>query len=108
MRFLQAHEEPVNEDLIRRCYDYAWWCFNRSHDNDLTDTVGMGFYEDLPTDPLVRERMAEHLTREQFGRAEGYLAYFLGPEKFNQFSEEFRERRKQIEQKHVPRRHRNK
>ena len=109
LRFLRAHEEPVDLEMIRRCYEYAWWCFNQSRNQDVTDKVGMGFYENLPTDRLVRQRIAEHLTTEQFGKVAGYLAYFLGPEKFGQFSEEFfKERSKQIEQMHHRQRGRTK
>ena len=105
MCFLRAHEEPVDLEMIRRCYDYAWWCFNESSNKDVTETVGIHFYENLPTDPLVRQRIAEHLTTEQFGKVAGCLAYSLGPEEFSQFSEEFfKERRKQVEQKHRRRR----
>jgi hypothetical protein len=99
LRFFRAHEEPVDLEMIRRCYEYAWWCFNESKNPDVTDAVGMGFYENLPTDKLVRQRLAEHLTTEQFEKAAGYICHFLDPEQFNQFREEFKEQRRQVERK---------
>ena len=97
--FLRAHEEPVNHKLIRCCYDYAWWCLNESRNIDVAAKVGMGFYENLPKDRVARERMAEHLTFQDFNKVAPYCSYFLSPADFSLFCEEFRQRRDEIEKK---------
>jgi hypothetical protein len=102
--FCRAHEEPVDNDLIRRFYLYAWWCLKESKSTEVSDKAGMGFYEELPMNKLVRERMQEFLTTGQFMKAAGYICHFLGSEEFEKFKEDFIEKRRWFEQKNKKRR----
>ena len=45
-------EEPVNDDLIGRIYDYAAWCFRQPQteqaETDLSSAAAVGLIEDIP------------------------------------------------------------
>lgn len=45
-------EEPINEDLIRRIYEYAAWCLGQpqtdSSETDVSSAAAVGLIEDIP------------------------------------------------------------
>src|SRR5271154_3454080 len=55
---ISAYEETrINEDLIRRVYEYAAWCFRqpegRGLEGDLPNATAVGLIENLPLDQRV-------------------------------------------------------
>jgi hypothetical protein len=50
---------PINDDLIRRIYDFAVWCFRQPKtgdaETDLSSAAAVGFIESLPLDQRVSD-----------------------------------------------------
>lgn len=69
--FDRAYEEPRNEDLIRRIYEYAFWCLEHGEQHptdagrDLPTCVCIYLYEHLPTNEAARQDMPRWFTREE-------------------------------------------
>jgi hypothetical protein len=68
--FQQAYLEPRNEDLIRRIYEFAFWCLehgerDQAAGKDLPTCVVVGFFEDIPTHKAPREDMPRWFAREE-------------------------------------------
>lgn len=59
--FNEAYEEPRNESLIRRVYEYADWCLRQEGGETapelLPACVAVCFWEHLPTNRAAREDM---------------------------------------------------
>jgi len=96
--FREAHIDPVDVQTIRGCYEFAWWCIGESHSKSVAGDALMGFYENLLDDSVVRKRLPEFLSVDQFRVATPGLAYPVGPEKFAELSAEFVRRRKEFAQ----------
>src|SRR5215831_13775467 len=67
IRLVRGYEtKPINEDLIRRIYDYADWCFNRQQtgnlQTDLSNAVAIGLMENLPLCKAVSEDLYRWLS----------------------------------------------
>ena len=69
LTFERAYESPVNEDLIRRIYQFADWCLQH-HEEDvdagehLPTCVCVAFYEHIPSYPAARADMPRWFLRE--------------------------------------------
>ena len=77
-----------DEDLVRRFYDYARWCWH-SRIDDAINAVACAFYEHLPVTPVLRKDMPRRLGRTAFKELREVLCYHLSPEEAAAFEREF-------------------
>jgi hypothetical protein len=77
-----------NEDLIRRFYDYARWCW-QSGIYDVVNAVACAFYEHLPMKPVLRGDMPHRFGRTVFKELKAVFCYHLSPEAAADFEREF-------------------
>jgi hypothetical protein len=95
-KFVRAHSDPIDEELIGQIYDYAWWGAN-TPDPAMRDVAILSFYEDLPTDPKVREQMAKWLSAEVFsGMGEIFRYHLRSYVDYKEFVGEFYEQRERL------------
>lgn len=97
LAFTEAHLEPVDEETIRGVYEFAGWCVGESHNDDIQTTAALHFYEHLPTDKRVRERLPEHMTRQEFLGFTDVFKYHLSPEEHDEFVEDFLRQRRLLD-----------
>lgn len=76
------------EDLIRRFYDFARWCW-QSPSADVRTAVACAFYEHLPTTPVLRRDMPRRLGRAAFTELREVFRYHLSPDEAAAFEREF-------------------
>ncbi len=76
------------DDLIRRFYDYARWCW-QSRIDDVVNAVACAFYEHLPTTPVLRRDMPRRFGRAAFKELRYVFCYHLPPEEAAAFEREF-------------------
>ena len=91
--FTQAHRDPIDEDIIRGVYDFAWRAVGESRNDDISNSVAIGFFEDLPQDKRVRELLPRFMTRDQFLGMVDIFKYHLSPEEHSEFVRDFLKRR---------------
>ncbi|PYK01140.1 MAG: hypothetical protein DME23_04740 [Verrucomicrobia bacterium] len=84
-----------DEDLIRRFYDFARWCW-KSPSADVRTAVACGFYEHLPMRPVIRRDMPRRFTRGAFIELREVFRYHLSPEDAAAFEREFFEAEKKF------------
>jgi len=89
LKFEDTYEQPVDQDLARRVYEYAAWCLIESGDQDIQTTAALYFYEDLPTNEKTRRDMANHLTREEFFGLTEIFKYHLAEGEYEELEKEF-------------------
>jgi hypothetical protein len=77
-----------DDDLIRRFYDYARWCW-QSRIDDVVNAVACAFYEHLPTTPVLRRDMPRRFGRAVFKELRDVFCYHLSPEEAAAFEREF-------------------
>jgi hypothetical protein len=77
-----------DEDLIRRFYDYARWCW-QSRIGDVVNAVACAFYEHLPTTPVMRRDMPRRFGRAVFKELRDVFCYHLSPNEAATFEREF-------------------
>ncbi len=86
--FLDAHKEPVDEETIRGVYEFARWTCAESRSDEMATSTCCHFYEHLPSEKLVRERLSLFMSRrEVLGLAEVFK-YHLTPEEHAKFMQE--------------------
>lgn len=83
----EACKRP-DEDLIRRFYDYAWWCW-QSRIDDVVNAVACAFYEHLPTTPVMRQDMPRRFGRAAFKELRDVFCHHLSPDEAAAFEREF-------------------
>ena len=76
------------EDLIRRFYDFARWCW-QSPSADVRTAVACAFYEHLPTKPLLRRDMPRRFGRASFTELREVFRYHLSSDEAGAFEREF-------------------
>jgi hypothetical protein len=85
--------KPINEDLVRRIYDSAAWCFRQPQTNDiktdLSNAAAVGLMENLPLDKPVSEDSYRWLSLETFRGCERLFRHHLSDENYQRFSNEF-------------------
>jgi len=69
-------DEKQNEDLIRRFYNYAQWCW-QSRIDDVVNSVACAFYEHLPTTPVFRQDMSRRFGPSAFKELKNVFCYHL-------------------------------
>ena len=77
-----------NEDLIRRFYIFAWWCWHSQND-DVVNAVACAFYEHLPTTPVLRKDMPRRFGRAAFKELRDVFCCHLSSEEAAAFEREF-------------------
>jgi len=94
--FEKAHRDPVDESLIRRIYDYAWWSVS-DPGSDAASAAICGFFEDLPTHSQIRRSMPQFMSRDEFLGMRDVFKYHLDPKEHEEFVESFLQRRNRID-----------
>ncbi len=95
MEFEAAYEKsPFDEDFIRRVYEYAWWCLDDVHGEDVVSAVVIYFFEQLPTNELVKKDLPNLITRDEFLGVKDLFRYCLTEEEYEEFVKEFLEKAK--------------
>jgi hypothetical protein len=89
LRFLDAHREPVDVETIRGVYAFAKWTCIESRSNEMATSTCCHFYEHLPTESLVRERLLRFMTREEVLQLAEIFKYHLTPDEHREFMREF-------------------
>ncbi|MGZ8920267.1 MAG: DUF7674 family protein [Limisphaerales bacterium] len=84
-----------NEDLIRRFYEFARWCW-KSPSDEVRSAVACAFYEHLPTRPAMRRDMPRRVGRAAFAELREVFGYHLSPEEAAAFEQEFLEAEKKF------------
>src|SRR5882672_10752098 len=79
--FKRAYESPMNEDIIRRFYTYADWCWCQRQ-KELWNSVAVCFYEHLPDRRAVRDDMPRWLSPDKFRDLAGLFEWRLGKDEF--------------------------
>ncbi|MGZ8939277.1 MAG: DUF7674 family protein [Limisphaerales bacterium] len=98
IELLSACEEAYannNEDLIRRFYEFARWCW-KSPSDEVRSAVACAFYEHLPTRPAMRRDMPRRVGRAAFAELREVFGYHLSPEEAAAFEQEFLEAEKKF------------
>ncbi len=84
---------PINEDLIRRIYDYAAWCFRQPDtgdaETDLSNATAVGFIESLPLDERVYDDLYRWLSVEIFEGCESLFRHHLSEEEYRRLHNDF-------------------
>jgi hypothetical protein len=82
--FERAYQEPRNEDLIERIYDYSAWCVDQPGGKTATDDLGtcvcVCFYEHIPTCEEAVKDMPRWWSREDVVGMERIFSYLVGDE----------------------------
>ena len=85
-----AYEEKLPDDeLIKQIYAYAHWCLRKANNTDIFTAVVYAFYEHVLTHKKVRHDLPNQMNRKDFLALDGYLAYHLTDEEFDEYSEKF-------------------
>jgi hypothetical protein len=86
-------ERATDEDLIRRIFEYARWCMQRSGEGRYLSDAGTAavcaFYEHLPQHADIRRDLSRWLTREEFANLRDAFRYHLSEAEFASFEAEF-------------------
>lgn len=92
-RFVEAHENPTDDDRICRIYEFARWAVeagdqgssSRCTDEDWASLTVVSFYEDIPTEAKVTARMHEFMSREEILGFSEVFKYHLKPHEHQSF-----------------------
>jgi hypothetical protein len=91
-------DEPSNDDLIGRIYDYAAWCFAQPEtgdlENDLSSATAVGFIESIPLDPKVSGDLYRWMSIKSFLGFENLFRYHLEEDAYRKFHDQFMEKKK--------------
>jgi hypothetical protein len=92
-------EEPSNDDLIGRIYDYAAWCFAQPQtddvETDLASATAVGFIENIPLHLKVSRDLYRWMSVESFLGFENLFRYHLDTEDaYRKFHDGFMEKKK--------------
>ncbi len=97
LRFFEAHREPADEETIRGVYEFAKWTCTDSGSDEMATSTYCHFYESLPNEPLVRERLPRCMARRDFLALADVFKYHLTPDEHREFVRDFLERAKTYE-----------
>jgi hypothetical protein len=88
---------PINEDLIRRIYDFAGWCLSQPNTTDaatdISSAVAVAFIEDLPLNRRISEDLHRWMSVDTFKDLENLFRYHLSEDACRTFFSEFVSRR---------------
>ena len=92
------HAIPINDDRIRRIYDFAVWCLDQPStsdvETDLASAVAVAFIEHIPLEKRVSEDLHRWMSTESLKGFEHLFRYHLSNEEYRQFVEDFRSRKR--------------
>jgi hypothetical protein len=84
---------PANENLIRRIYEYAAWCFRQPQagdpDTDLSSATALGLLENLPLDRQVSDDLHRWLSVETFEGCKTLFRHHLSEEEYRKLHSDF-------------------
>jgi hypothetical protein len=94
LKLIDAYDVvPINEDLIRRIYDFADWCLKQPStsevETDVSTAVSVAFIEDLPLDERITEDLHRWVSIETFKGFENLFRYHLSDEEYQRFEKDF-------------------
>ena len=91
-------EQPVNDNLIGRIYDYAAWCFAQPEtedaEYDLSDATAVGLIESIPRVKTAAADLYRWMSVKSFDGFENLFRYFLSDEQYRAFREDFMQKSK--------------
>jgi hypothetical protein len=95
----KAYERsPVDDDLVRRIYDFAAWCFRQPDtgdvETDLSNATAVGLMESLPLKQAVAADLYRWLSIETFEGCENLFRYQLSDEEYRKFHADFLAKKK--------------
>jgi len=89
--FDEAYEEPRNESLIERIYQYADWCLGQDKgetaEEHLPTCVVTCFWEHIPTCKAARDDMPRWFSFEEVMANKHFFEYLLTEEEFEELKE---------------------
>jgi hypothetical protein len=88
LRFVHAHQPPIDDATITGTYEFASWCLIGSDNADITSSAICHFYEELPTEPLVRRELPKHMTAADLIGMKEVFEYHLTAEEHERFMNE--------------------
>ena len=92
--FEESYKLPRNEELIRRIYEYAFWCLRqpkgKTSEDDLGNYVATNFLEDIPTIEEARNDMPRWFTLDEVLSSEEVFSYMVGKEGFQKILEVYK------------------
>lgn len=84
---------PLDDEIIRRFYDYARWCMESPGEggylSDAGTAAACAFYEHLPQQAAIRRDLPRWITRQEFGDLREVFRHHLSPRDFADFEAEF-------------------
>ena len=91
-------DQPINEDLVSRIYDYASWCVNQlqteSAETDLPTAVAVCLIEHLPETPAVAGDLYRWMSVDTFMSCESLFRYHLTDPEYTAFRDNFLSKKK--------------
>ena len=94
--------KPVNEDFIRRAYEYAAWCVRQPQtsdaETDLPSATAVGFLENLPLDHQVFGDLHRWLSVETFEGCKSLFCCHLSEEEYGKAHSDFIRKKKSVTQ----------
>ena len=95
--------EVLDDDLIRRFYEYARWCLESPGEGRCLSDAGtaavLAFYEHLPQLGVIRRDLPRWLSRDEFMGLRDAFHYHLSEEQFASFESEFLDKTKKRAQR---------
>ena len=89
---------PIDDDLIRRIYDLAAWCFRQpgtgDGETDLSNATAVGLIESLPLDQTVSDDLYRWLSVETFEGCESLFRHHLSEQEYRKLHSEFIRKKK--------------
>jgi len=93
-------ETPINENLIRRIYEFAGWCFRQPEgegpEGDLSNATAVGLIESLPLDQRVSDDLHRWMSVETFEGCEKLFRYHLTKDEFCKWHAAFVRKKKGV------------
>ena len=93
---------PMNEDFIRRVYEYAAWCVRQPQttdaETDLPSATAVGFLENLPLDQQVFGDLHRWLSVETFEGCKTLFRCHLSEEEYSNLHDDFIRKKKGVMQ----------
>jgi len=98
---IQLHEKlvdayshkPLDDDRVRRIYEYARWCLEESRNGDVVTAIVVAYFEHLPANRDVRDDLHRWISLKMFQGLEQPFRYHLSESKWAKFRDDFNRRR---------------
>ena len=70
-----SYTDKNTQDLIKRIFDYAKWCYYDSKNTDLVTSLIVAFYEHLPLDKKICDELDKWIDKKQFNDLKEVFKY---------------------------------